>query len=143
MSFDNVLEPYLRPWRLGATLFTALGLLALAVAAVGIYSVIAYSVSQRGPEMAVRVALGAQRRDILDLILRDGFALVAVGIAAGLVAASVAGRLVASLLFGVLPNDPSVLLTASLIICVVGAAGCLIPGWRAARADPVNALRSE
>lgn len=93
--------------------------------------------------MAVRVALGAQRRDVLDLVLRDGFVLVAAGIAIGIVAALIAGRLVASLLFGVEPHDASVLISASVIISIVGAAGCLIPGWHASGADPVTALRAE
>jgi hypothetical protein len=143
VTFDSVLEPYLRPWRLGATLFTALGILALAVAAVGIYSVVAYSVGQREREMAVRIALGAQRRDVVDLVLRDGLAPIGFGILCGVLVTLGAGRLVASLLFGVLPNDGSVLLSSALIITVVGTTGCLIPGWRVSKADPVSALRTE
>lgn len=142
-TFESTLDGELRPWRLGATLFTALGVLALVVAAIGVYSVVAYGVSQRVNEMGVRIALGAESRDILDLVLADGLRGVAVGIAAGVGVALLLGRFVSSLLFGVLPNDPSTLIATVVILCVVAAVACLIPGWRATRVDPVAALRSE
>ncbi|MEP6493211.1 MAG: ADOP family duplicated permease [bacterium] len=142
-TFANVLERELRPWRLGATLFTALGALALVVAAIGVYSVVAYGVSQRIHEMGIRIALGARARDILDLVLSDGLRIVGVGIVIGAVTALALGRLVASLLFGVVPSDPSILIGAIVLMGVVGAVGCLIPGWRAARVDPATALRTD
>jgi putative ABC transport system permease protein len=142
-TFESVLEPELRPWRLGATLFTALGALALVVATIGVYSVVAYGVSQRTHEMGVRIALGAQRRDILDLILGDGLRVVAIGIGAGILASLLLGRYVASLLFGVVPQDPSALIVAVCLLSSAAAAACLVPGWRASRADPVASLRAE
>jgi putative ABC transport system permease protein len=139
----DIIEPQLRPWRLGATLFTAFGLLALAVAGVGIYSVVAYGVSQRTSEMGIRVALGARTSDILDLVLADGLRLLAVGLAIGLVAALALGRFVSALLFGVVPYDPSILIGTAVILCLLGMGACAVPGWRAARIDPAAALRAD
>jgi len=142
-TFGNVLEPQLRPWRLGATLFTALGALALVIAAIGVYSVVAYGVSQRQHEMGIRIALGASARQILDLVMRGGLGVIGLGIAIGVLTSLALGRLVASLLFGVLPNDPSILIGAAALLCAVGIAACLIPGWRAAHVSPAEALRAD
>ena len=142
-KFESVLDGELRPWRLGATLIGTLAVLAVLVAAVGVYSVVAYGVSQRLHEMGVRVALGAQRSHILDLVLGDGLRVVAMGMAAGVLASLAVGRLIASLLFGVVATDLSVMLQACVVLIVVAAVGCAIPAWRAAAANPADALRSE
>jgi predicted permease len=142
-TFESILEPELRPWRLGATLFTALSALALVVAAIGVYSVVAYSSSQRTHEMGVRIALGAQRRDILDLVLGDGLRVVVIGIIAGVVTALLLGRFVASLMFGVVPADLAVLIGATCVLCVAASIACLIPGLRASAVDPSSALRTD
>lgn len=142
-TLDNLTEYQERPWRLGATLFTMLGVLALIVAGIGVYSVMAFRVSHRLHEMGVRIALGARRVDIVDLVLGDGLRVVIIGAVAGLVSAMLLGRLVASLLFGVVPADPSALLAAGTTILVIAAVACVIPGWRAARVNPVDALKSE
>jgi putative ABC transport system permease protein len=139
----DVLEPELRPWRLGATLFTAFGILALVVAAIGMYSVVAYGVSQRTNEMGIRVALGARTSDILDLVVGEGIRLLAIGLALGVVTSLALGRFIGSLLFGITPYDASVLIGATTVLCALGILACLIPGWRAARVDPVNALRAD
>jgi predicted permease len=141
--FDSVNDRELRPWKLGATLFAALGVLALVVAAVGVYSVIAYSVSQRTHEMGVRVALGAPRSSIVDLIVGDGLRVVGIGVLIGIGASIPLGRLIQSLLFGVAAHDASVLIMAATILIVVGAAACIIPAWRAASVNPVDALRAD
>lgn len=141
--FDDINEREVRSWQLGARLFTALGLLALAVAAVGVYSIVAYSASRRTHEMGVRIALGAERSRILDLVVGDGLRVVLFGIASGIVVSLAAGRVLASLLFGIEPNDPSVLIAASLMLVVVGGVACLLPGWRASRVNPVDALRAD
>lgn len=141
--FADVTRRELRPWRLGATLFTALGILALAVAAVGIYSVVAYGVSQRTHEMGVRIALGARRADIVDLVLSEAVRVAAFGAALGIVVSLAMGRLIASLLFGITPANPVVLAAAGLILGVVAAIAALIPAWRASSVNPVNALRAE
>jgi putative ABC transport system permease protein len=137
------LEPEYRPWRLGATLFTAFGLLALVVAIVGIYSTVSYGVSQRTHEFGVRIALGARIGDVLRQVVGEGLRTVAIGVVLGVVLALAAGRLVAALLYGVSPSDPLVLLLVPLVLLAVAALAAVVPAWRAARVDPVTALRSE
>ena len=137
------LEPEYRPWRLGATLFTAFGLLALVVALVGIYSTVSYGVSQRTHEFGVRLALGARIGDVLRQVVGEGVRTVAIGVVVGVALALAAGRLVASLLYGVSPRDPAALLLVSLALLVVAALAAVVPAWRAARVDPVRALRAE
>jgi predicted permease len=141
--FSDVIEPQLRPWRLGATLLSALGALALLVAGIGIYSVVAYGVSQRTHEMGIRIALGARMSDILDLVVADGIRAVAIGIGVGVIAALALGQFVASLLFGITPGDPAVLIGAAAVLCGLGLLACIIPGWRAASVDPAVALRTD
>ena len=142
-AMTDQLEPEYRPWRLGATLFTAFGLLALVVALVGIYSTVSYGVTQRTHEFGVRVALGARLGNILSLVLAQGVRVAAVGIAAGIALALAAGRLIGALLYGVQPSDPVALISVSASILFVAVLATLIPAWRAARVDPVRALRSE
>jgi predicted permease len=137
------LEPEYRPWQLGAALFTAFGLLALLVAVVGIYSTVSYGVSQRTHEFGVRIALGARIRDVLRQVLGEGLRTVAIGIAFGVVLALAAGRMIASLLYGVEPSDPAVLLLVTASLLFVAMLAALLPAWRAARVDPVTALREE
>jgi predicted permease len=139
----QVLAPKLRPWRLGATLFSILGVLAAVVAAVGMYSVIAYAVSQRAHEMSIRMALGARAQDILTLVAREGLRVIIVSIAIGIGAAVPLGRLVASLLYGVSTRDPVVLTGAAVLLGLMGLAAILTPALRAARSDPATALRAE
>jgi predicted permease len=139
----EILAPELRPWRLGAALFSALGGLALLVAAVGIYSVVAYTFSQRTHELGVRIALGARTSNVLRLVVAEGLRMVLIGIVAGIVLALAAGKLVASLLYGVSPRDPMVLTVVALTLVAVGTLACLLPAWRAGRVDPVVALRAE
>jgi putative ABC transport system permease protein len=142
-TMSDILEPEFRPWRLGATLFTAMGLLALAVAAVGVYSVIAYAMSQRTSEMGIRIALGARLADIARLVIGDGLRTVAAGIVVGVVAAMMLSKFVASLLYGISPRDPVVLVAAAVILALIGLGASIIPAIRAARVDPVTALRTD
>jgi ABC-type antimicrobial peptide transport system permease subunit len=139
----GILEPQLRSWHLGAILFTGFGLLALVIAAVGMYSVASYGVSQRTHEMGIRVALGARTSDIADLVIKEGVTTVVAGIAVGIGGSLLLGRFVASLLFGITPRDPSVLIGAAAVLCLLGLVACLVPAWRAARVDPATALRAE
>jgi predicted permease len=141
MSED--LEPQYRPWEVGATLFTLFGVLALVVAAVGIYSTISYGVSQRMHEFGVRVALGARMRDIAIQVVASGVRTVLLGVLAGAAMAIAGGRLIASLLYGVQPGDARVLISVSLGVVAIAVAAALIPAWRAARVDPLTALRAE
>lgn len=140
-SLMTDLEPEFRPWRLGATLFTAMGLLSLLVASIGMYSVIAYAVSQRTNEMGIRIAMGAQMADIARLVIGDGLRTVAIGIGLGVVLSIAGGKLVASVLYDISPRDPWVIGAAALALGVIGLAASIIPGLRAARVNPVTALR--
>jgi predicted permease len=137
------LEPEYRPWRLGATLFTAFGLLALVVALVGIYSTVSYSVGQRTHEFGVRIALGARIHNVLNQVVGEGLRVVGVGVAVGIVLALAAGRLVAAVLYGVEPSDARAMLLASATLLIVAIIAALVPAWRAARVDPNVALRAD
>ena len=142
-TMESLLEPEYRPWRLGATLFTAFGILALIVAAVGIYSTVAYTVAQRTHEFGVRMALGARLHDILSQVIGGSLRVVAIGVAAGIALAIAGGRFVAALLYEVEPSDPGVMAGVAVALLLIASAAALGPAWRAARVDPVTALRSE
>jgi predicted permease len=142
-SMTGILAPELRPWRVGAGLVSAAGLLALVVAIVGVYSSISYTVSQRRHEMGVRAALGARAPAIMRLVIGQGVRVVTVGVVCGVGIALALGKLLASLLYGVTPHDPAVLAVASLVLIVVAAGASAVPAWRSTRVDPVEALRAE
>jgi predicted permease len=133
----------LEPARLGATLFTLFGALALAVAAVGLYGVVSFGVAQRTREFGVRLALGATGGRVVRLVLREGVRYAAIGIALGLAAALAGGRLLAPFLYGVSPHELSVLGSVSAVLLAVAVVACTLPAWRATRVDPASALRSE
>ena len=139
----SVLDSVIRQWRLGATMFTIFGSLALLLAAVGLYGVIAYDVAQRMREMGVRVALGAQAADIRRLVLWQGVRVTALGVTLGVVAAFVTVRYVQKLLFDTPARDPLAFGGAVLTILAVAVLATLIPARRATRVDPVVALRTE
>jgi predicted permease len=129
--------------RLAARLVSVFGALALVLACVGLYGVVSQGVARRTSEIGVRMALGAERRDVLWLILRETLALVAVGIAVGVPAAVGAARLVRSQLFGLGTADPASFVTAAAVLTVVAVAAGLFPARRASRVDPMVALRYE
>jgi len=133
----------LRPWRLAATLFAAFGVLALVLAAVGLYGVVSYSVAQRMREMGVRVALGAQRRHIAELVLRHGAGVTGFGVALGVIAALFGGRFAAPLLYETSARDPVIFGVVVVTLFAVALVASAVPAWRATRADPIDALRSE
>ncbi|HET9483875.1 MAG TPA: ABC transporter permease [Xanthomonadales bacterium] len=133
----------LRTPRLVATLTGAFAALALVLAAVGVYGVIAYSVAMRTREFGVRSALGASRRKLVSGVLRRGLALSGLGIAIGVVLSLALGRLVAALLYEVRPGDPGVIAFVSLLLGIVALVACVGPALRASRVDPMVALRQE
>ncbi len=137
------IDPQLRSYRLGAAVFSVFGLLALIVAALGLYSLLAFNVAQRTHEIGVRTALGATRSRILTQILKESVALAAVGIAIGLAVALAAAGALAPLLYDVSPRDPAVLATVTLTLLLVAALAGILPAARAARIDPNLALRAE
>jgi predicted permease len=130
-------------FRLGAGLAAALGLLGLILAIVGVYGVISYSVSQRTHEIGIRVALGAQRRQILTMILGQGILIVGVGSILGCAGAFAAARLIANFLVGVSPADPATYGAVTVILGLIALLACYIPARRAMRVDPMVALRYE
>jgi len=129
--------------RFALLLLSAFGLLALVLASVGMYGVISYTVLQRTAEIGLRMALGADRSQILSMVLRQGGKLALIGIATGLVAAWFTTRLMAGFLYGVKPADPATFAAVSLLLIAVALAACWIPAHRAMRVDPIIALRCE
>jgi predicted permease len=142
-TLDDVLGASLAVRRVQMLLLGAFALAALALAAIGVYGVVAQAVRRRTHEIGVRVALGAQRRDVLKLIVGQGMRPVGIGVLAGGAAAVASGRLLRGLLFGVTPADPATFLAAALFLWLVALIACALPARRAANVDPVVALRSE
>jgi predicted permease len=143
MPMSDILAPNLRSWKLGATMFAVFGGLALVLAAIGLYSVIAYNVTQRTHEMGVRVALGAQSGDVIRLIVREALTIVLPGVALGAIVAVVASKWLKPLLFEVSPKDPMVIGGVVATLVVVALAASWAPATRASRVDPNEALRAD
>jgi putative ABC transport system permease protein len=142
-SLEELVAPELRPWRLGAAMFGVFGALALAIAAVGLYGVVAYSVSQRTQEIGVRMALGARREDVIRLVVIGGMRVVAGGLVLGVLIALGAGRWLKPLLYDTSPHDLATFAAATATLAAAALLASLIPAWRASRVDPVVALRAD
>jgi len=127
--------------RLLATVASGFGGLALLLACVGIYGLLAYTVARRAKEMGIRLALGAQRRRLIAMVLTAALRLVAVGVVVGVPAAWAATRLVKSMLFGLDPTDPTTVAAAVGLLCTAALIAAYVPAWRASRVDPLVALR--
>jgi len=139
-TFDDVVMNSLGTRRVSMQLFSVFAITALLLAAVGIYGVMAYSVTQRTQEIGIRMALGAQKSDVLALVIRQGMTLALIGVALGLAGAFALTRLIASLLFGVAATDPLTFLAIPFLLVFVALAACYLPARRAARLDPKIAL---
>jgi len=143
MSMDELVATSLAQHRFSMLLFVALALLAFVLAAAGIYSVLAYNVRSRTPEISVRMALGARIGDVLRLVVADGMKPALAGIALGALGASFLAGLLSNLIYGVSPTDPMTFGVVALLVAAVALAACMIPAWQATRVEPVEALRSE
>ena len=129
--------------RFNATLLGFFGFVALALAAVGVYGVIAYSVAERTHEIGIRVALGASRGDVAGMVMSQGLAMTAAGLIFGLAGAWLVTRYMATLLYGIAPRDPATFGAAAGMLAVVALAACYLPARRAMGVDPMVALRHE
>ncbi|MBA3320393.1 MAG: ABC transporter permease [Pyrinomonadaceae bacterium] len=143
LTMDQVFVISMAPQRLSSFMFGGFALIALLIAAVGIYAVVAYTVAQRTHEIGIRMALGAQRGDIMSLVVGQGMKLIAFGIGAGLLASLAVTRLMASILYGVSSTDFVTFAAISVLLAGVAAVACYVPARRAAKVDPMEALRYE
>ena len=142
-TLDEVLSRSVAQRRFQMLLVLLFAVAALALAAFGTYGVLSYAVTRRTPEMGIRMALGAQRRDVLGMVLRQGMMPVLAGLAAGILVALAIGRYLASLLFHVSPRDPLALVLSGAVLLAVSLAACLVPARRATRVSPIEALHFE
>src|SRR5690242_8246039 len=140
-SMDEILDASLASRRFSADLVAGFAGGALLLASIGIYGLLAYMVGQRSREIGLRMALGAQRGDILRMFLRKGVALAGMGILAGLVVSASTASMMASLLYGVRPHDPAVFLIVPLLLLAVAALASYLPARRAMKVNPIVALR--
>jgi putative ABC transport system permease protein len=128
---------------MGARLLSLFALVALVLAAVGLYGVVSFAVSRRMREMGIRAALGARQRDLIGLVIREGLLLVGVGLVLGGTGAALVSRLVSGFLYGVSPTDASVFATVAAVLTAVMLAATFVPARRASKSDPLTALRAE
>jgi len=143
--FSDLLEKSVGLWvvRMGAVLFGVFGAIALLLAVVGVYGVKAYAVACRTREIGIRMALGAHRRDVFALIMRQGAMQTALAVVVGLLLSLAAGRVLAQVLYEVSPSDPFALLVSSVILAAAALIACWLPARRATHIDPIEALRAE
>jgi ABC-type antimicrobial peptide transport system permease subunit len=139
----EVVDWQYQAWRLGAVMFGMIGGLALLVAAVGLYSVVAYGVARRTPELGIRAALGARGGDIVRLVVGGGVRYATIGVILGSGVALLVAPRIGSLLFDVSPREPVILVTGALTLIGVTVLACIVPAWRATRVDPAAALKAE
>jgi ABC-type antimicrobial peptide transport system permease subunit len=143
--FVDLTEKSVGLWivRLGALLFGAFGGIALLLAVIGVYGVKAYAVACRTREIGIRMALGAHRRDIFALIMRQGAMQTALAVAIGLLLCLAAGRVLSQILYEVSPNDPFALVTSGALLALAALLACFFPARRATHVEPLQALRTE
>jgi putative ABC transport system permease protein len=140
--YSQVLDRQMRPWSMGTQLLILFSALAVAVAAIGLYSAFAYAVSSRRREMAIRIAVGARPARVMRMVFGEAVMLAAIGSVAGCAAAIGGGRWVQSLLFGVQPSDPLVLGAAAAVMVIVAALATWLPARSASKADPSQLLKT-
>jgi len=141
-TMDGIVDEHLAPRRLALYVIEGFAAIALALALIGIYGVLSYTVSQRVPEIGVRMALGAQRGEILKRTIGDGLRLAAPGIAIGIGLAFAGSRAIRAVLFDVSPTDPVAYVVLTTAVLGVAVLACYLPARRASRIDPLSAIRS-
>jgi putative ABC transport system permease protein len=142
-TMDSVLDEFLEQPKFSMLLLTIFASVALALASVGIYGVVSYGVAQRTREIGVRIAIGAEPRSVLRLVLRQAMVMAAAGVGIGVVLALISARTISAMLYGIGPRDPIVLGGVSTFLLLIALAAALAPAVRAARIDPVNAIRAD
>ncbi len=142
-TMDEIRAESVAPERLNLTLLSIFAGIALVLAVVGIYGVMSYTVTQRTHEIGIRMAIGAQPRDVFRMVIGQGMSLALIGIALGLVGAYGLSRLMASMLFGIEATDPATFASIAVLLTGVALVACYIPGRRATKVDPVESLRYE
>ena len=140
---QSLLDPDFKPWVLGSTMFSVFGAVGLALAIVGLYATLAYDVAQRSRELSVRVALGAESRQIVSLVMRGGLTLVIVGVGLGWVVALGSGRWVSNLLYDVSARDMMIYGSVGAVLFLVGILATALPAWRATKVDLRTAMAAE
>ena len=143
MSMDDYIADTLSPQKFNMLALAAFAGLAVVLAAVGIYSVLAYTVRRRIREIGIRMALGAQMKDVLKMVLIEGMRPTLLGVVIGIVASLALGRVLASLIYGVKPTDAVTFLTVSILLAAIGLIASLIPAYRATQVEPVKTLAEE
>jgi ABC-type antimicrobial peptide transport system permease subunit len=140
---EDQLSEQMAPRRFQTSLLTLFSVIALALASIGVYGVMRYLVVQRTHEIGIRMALGAQRGDVLRLIIEEGMKLTLIGALIGLGAAWALTRSMRNLLFGVSPTDPLTFIVIASLLMLVALLACWIPAWQATKVDPLVAIRTE
>ena len=143
LTMDQVVGQATLQASFDALLLAAFAVFSLILAALGLFGVLSYIVAQRTSEIGIRIALGAQREQVLRTMLFDGLRPAVTGLIAGLIASAIAARLIQSILYGTKPFDPAIFATVAVTLLLVAALACLVPAWRASRLDPMQALRVE
>jgi putative ABC transport system permease protein len=142
-TLESMVEQSLAPRRFNLLLLSIFAIIALLLAAVGLYGVMSYAVTQRTREIGIRMALGAQRRDVLRMVLRQGLFLSSIGVLIGLAASLALTGAMKSMLYGVSSTDPATLIGISLLLTAVALLACYLPARRAIKVDPLAAVRHE
>jgi ABC-type antimicrobial peptide transport system permease subunit len=143
LTMDQVLGQSTLDASFNATLLTAFAVVSLLLAGVGLFGVLSYLVTQRRVEIGIRIALGAQREQVMRLMLRDGLRPALFGLVLGLIASVGVTRLIEKMLYGTRALDPTVYALVGVTLLVVAVISCAVPAWRASRLDPITALRME
>jgi ABC-type antimicrobial peptide transport system permease subunit len=139
----NRIEAMRGPWRIGATLFSVFGVLALVVASIGLYSVLAFAVARRSRELGIRAALGAQRRDLVGMVMARAARLLGAGLVVGIAIALLTGRFMEAVLFGVPTVNPLVFAGVAAVLVAAGLVAAWLPAWKATAIDPAGAMAAE